>query len=58
MEYYIDAASWAFTTVSTVGYGDFYAVSDSEKVFAMVAMVIACGVFATIVGSISSIIDK
>jgi voltage-gated potassium channel len=44
MEYYIDAFSWAFTTITTVGYGDFYAVSDSEKIYAMFAMIVACGV--------------
>ena len=51
------AASWAFTTITTVGYGDIWPVSDNEKVFGTFCMIVACGIFAYIVGSIGTIVD-
>ena len=55
---YIAAFSWAFTTISTVGYGDFYPVSENEKIYTMFGMVVACGVFAYIVGTVGSLFDR
>lgn len=49
---------WAFTTITTVGYGDIFAVSEEEKTVAIFVMIIACGVFAILVGTIGSIFDK
>lgn len=55
---YVAAFSWAFTTITTVGYGDIYPVSDPEKIVAMFNMVAACGVFAYIVGTVGSLFDR
>ena len=55
---YVAAASWALSTITTVGYGDIWPVTPNEKLFATFCMVGACGVFAFIVGSIGSIIDQ
>ena len=55
---YVAALSWSFTTIATVGYGDIYAVTESEKIFATIAMIISCGVFAYIVGFLGSVFDK
>ena len=49
---------WAFTTTTTVGYGDIAPHTKYEQVFAMLCMLLACGVFAYIVGSIESIVKK
>lgn len=55
---WIASCSWALTTIATVGYGDIYAVTDAEKIYTMVAMIISCGVFAYIVGFLSTLFDR
>jgi predicted enzyme related to lactoylglutathione lyase len=58
IDVYVASMSWSFTTVATVGYGDIYAVTEAEKIFATIAMIISCGVFAYIVGFLGSVFDK
>lgn len=55
---YTASASWSFTTVASVGYGDIYPVTNVEKVFGIFAMMISCAIFSFIVGAISSLFDK
>ena len=42
--------------MTTVGYGDIYAITNLEKIFAMLSMLVSCGVFAYVVGSIENIV--
>lgn len=58
MEQYYSSLYWAFTTMTTVGYGDITPNTDNEKVFVMICMLIACGFFAYTVGSIGSILNR
>jgi hypothetical protein len=37
---------WAFTTMVTVGYGDVSAKTNRERLFCMLAMIVAAGFFA------------
>ena len=55
---YIFSLYWAFTTMTTVGYGDISPGTVNEQMFVMVCMLIACGTFAYIVGAISSILNR
>jgi hypothetical protein len=57
-ERYVTSLYWALTTMTTVGYGDVIPRSANEKVYAMAAMIIACGTFAYTVGSVGGIISK
>ena len=44
--------------MTAVGYGDLSAVSDNEKLYCIFIMMISCGVFAYLVGHVSSIIIR
>lgn len=58
IEMYIASASWSFTTISSVGYGDVYPVSPGEKIFGIFAMIISTGIFSYIVGALGSLFDR
>lgn len=44
--------------MTTVGYGDLYPITIPEKLFAMLSMLVACAVFAYVVGSIETIVRR
>jgi len=45
-----DAIWWAFSTITTVGYGDKYPVTDEGKIVAIVLMVTGVGLFGVLTG--------
>ncbi|SDC95247.1 ion transporter [Williamwhitmania taraxaci] len=49
-----DALWWAFTTVTTVGYGDLYPVTTEGRIIAVVLMVTGVGLFGTFTGFVTS----
>ena len=55
---YVAALYWAFTTMTTVGYGDIVPFTINEKVYATASMIVACGVFAYTVSSIGTLVSK
>lgn len=52
----LDALWWAFVTISTVGYGDHYPVTDEGKLLAVVIIMCGVGLFGMISGLITSIL--
>lgn len=49
-----DALWWAFVTITTVGYGDFYPVTSGGRVVAALLMIAGIGLFGTYSGFVAS----
>jgi voltage-gated potassium channel len=47
-----DALWWVMTTVTTVGYGDFYPTSIAGRTFAMVLYIFGIGILGVVIGKI------
>ncbi|MBF0715395.1 potassium channel family protein [Gemelliphila palaticanis] len=50
----LDALYFSFTTLTTIGYGDFYPVTAIGKIFTMLYAVIGLGVMASFIGVVVS----
>jgi voltage-gated potassium channel len=53
-----DALWWAFTTVTTVGYGDRYPVTTEGRLVAVILMAVGVGLFTTFTGAAASWFDE
>ena len=53
-----DALWWAITTVTTVGYGDRYPVTDEGRIVAVFLMISGVGLFAIFTGYITSFFNE
>ena len=49
-----DALWWAFVTITTVGYGDFYPVSTTGRIVAISLMIAEIGLFGTLTAYVAS----
>lgn len=55
---YITSLYWVFATLSTLGYGDFYAQAMNEYLFTMVIEFMGVFLFAYTMGNINNLIEK
>lgn len=55
---YITALYWAFSTLTTVGYGDINSYLPQEKLYSIVCMIMGVSWYAYIVSSMSSIMSS
>lgn len=55
-ELYVTALYWSITTLATVGYGDIKAKTDSEFIFVIFSMVLACIIFGYVIGNLEEVI--
>lgn len=49
-----DAIWWSICTITTVGYGDKFPVTDGGRIIALILMISGIGLFGTLIGYISS----
>ena len=55
---YITSLYWAFTTLTTVGYGDVVPSTNIERLFAMFVMLMGSVIYATIFGNVSLLVQN
>ena len=55
---YVAALYWAFTTLTTVGYGDISSCTVKEQLFSILTMFVGVTLYAIIISSISSIMTS
>lgn len=55
---YITSIYWVFTTLSTLGYGDYFPVTRNEYLFTMAIEFMGVFLFAYMMGNINSLIEK
>jgi hypothetical protein len=55
---YLVSLYWAFTTLTTVGYGDIAAFSDSEIILSLIWMLFGVGIYSFIIGSLTSVLSN
>ncbi|OQR83157.1 voltage-gated ion channel superfamily [Achlya hypogyna] len=54
---YIASLYWSIMTISTIGYGDITMTTALEKVVAILCMVVGCGSYSFIIGSICGLVS-
>ncbi len=55
---YVKALYWAFTTLTTVGYGDIHAQTVSQMLYCCSVQLVGVGVFGFIVSNVASLLSR
>jgi hypothetical protein len=58
IDLYLPSLYYAFTTMTTVGYGDIVAVTDGERLMAIAIMLVGGAIFGFVVGNVTQVIQN
>jgi len=56
--HYVSSLYWAFTTMTTVGYGDLTPQTGTERTYSIIVMILGATVFGYIVGNVSQMVGQ
>jgi hypothetical protein len=57
-EAYVSSIYWALTTMSTIGYGDIYAVTNGERIVSIAIMLVGSVIFGVVVGGMTNMVAQ
>eukprot|EP00620_Florenciella_sp_RCC1587_P019717 CAMPEP_0182569816 /NCGR_PEP_ID=MMETSP1324-20130603/10330_1 /TAXON_ID=236786 /ORGANISM="Florenciella sp., Strain RCC1587" /LENGTH=848 /DNA_ID=CAMNT_0024784137 /DNA_START=99 /DNA_END=2642 /DNA_ORIENTATION=- len=55
---YANSIYWAFTTMTTVGYGDINTANDTERIYAIFGMLVGATVFGYVIGNVTVMMEN
>lgn len=55
---YVASLYWVYTTLTTLGYGDFYGRTTKEMIFSIFVEFLGVFVFAYMMGNINNLIER
>jgi len=55
---YISSLYWVIETLTTVGYGETTALTNAQKIYAMIIMLAGVGVYGFIIGNVANLLSK
>ena len=57
-ELYTAAMLWALTTMSTIGFGDIKAITNAEKFYSMIIMLVGSVIFGVVIGGMTELMAQ
>ena len=55
---YVSGVYWAFSTITTVGYGDIAAFTIGEMIMSIICMIIGVTYYGFVIGSVTSLLES